>query len=548
MNEVIADTGVQPALTVTDGEVAWDATHDVLVIGFGAAGASAAIEAATHGADVAIIDRFTGGGSTALSGSVYYAGGGTALQQRLGLEDDAENMYRYLKFEVGDVVGDETLRRFCNESATNFDWIEQHGVKFPGGVFTIKTTHPRPEYSLYYSGNELLNTAIEKTGSVSVPRGHVADGNAKATGLGSGFFKPLGESALRKASIFYPQSRVRRLFMNESGEVIGVELCRLSKWSVSGVLHRGLYKLANLLNMASPSAAGICQRAMQSLERRSEVVRIKAKQGVILSAGGFIFNRSMVAEHLPAFLIARTLGQAGDNGAGIALGVSAGGVTDHMGNASSWRFINPPKTWPKGIIVNRDGRRFCNESSYGSVIGTAMYRDNGGEGFLLIDQALYEKSTEYLSRDARSMIALFIKAQLKRAVSADSMAELAAKLGVDEEGLAVTVRAYNLAASGAQPDSLGKAVADMAALVTPPFYAIDIAGDGCPSLSLGGLVVDEISGQVKTKNSKPIKGLYAAGRTAVGVASNNYVSGLSIADGVFSGRRAGMAAALGRGK
>ena len=60
---------------------------------------------------------------------------------------------------------------------------------------------------------------------------------------------------------------------------------------------------------------------------------------------------------------------------------------------------------------------------------------------------------------------------------------------------------------------------------------------------MGGLAVDEYSGQVKTLDGTGIEGLYAAGRTAVGIASNNYVSGLSIADGVFSGRRAGASAA-----
>ena len=250
-----------------------------------------------------------------------------------------------------------------------------------------------------------------------------------------------------------------------------------------------------------------------------------------------------MARFLPAFLPARTLGQAGDNGAGIALGVSAGGAVAHMDSASSWRFINPPKAWPKGVIVNRQGKRYCNESSYGSVIGTTMYRDHAGRGFLILDQTLFEQSTDYLKRDARAMISMVVKAQLKRAVSAESISALANAIGVDPEGLEVTVRDYNLAAKDEREDDQAKALTDMAVISKPPFYAIDIAGDGCPSLSLGGLVVDEANGRVKTESGELIAGLYAAGRTAVGIASNNYVSGLSIADGVFSGRRAGRAAA-----
>ena len=65
----------------------------------------------------------------------------------------------------------------------------------------------------------------------------------------------------------------------------------------------------------------------------------------------------------------------------------------------------------------------------------------------------------------------------------------------------------------------------------------------CPTITFGGLRVEESTGRVKREDDSVIPGLYAAGRTAVGVASNSYVSGLSIADCVFSGRRAGAHAA-----
>lgn len=542
-NQVLPSTGITPSKTIDPTTIQWDAKYDVLVVGLGAAGASATIEASTNGASVAIIDRFSGGGSTALSGSVYYAGGGTALQNRLNIKDDIENMYRYLKYEVGDVVKDTTLRRFCEQSPDNFDWLQQHGVRYSGDAFTIKTTHPKPEYSLYYSGNELLTSAINQTQSYSAPRGHVADGNAKATGLGSGFFKPLGKSAIAMASKFYPQSRVHQLLVDKNGSVVGVELLKLAPWSAAGVLHRSLNKLANTLNMASPKASAYCRSKVVSLEAGARSYRIKANKGVILSAGGFIFNREMVAEHLPEFKRARMLGQGGDNGAGIALGVSACGATAQMQSASSWRFINPPKTWPKGMIVNLDGQRYCDEASYGAVIGTTMYRSNRGEGMLILDSDLYEKSTEHLSRDARMVITMFVKQQLKNAYRADSIEALAKLIAVNLENLQATLADYNLAAKEQLPDRFDKSPKDMAVISTPPFYAINIAAGGSPSLSLGGLVVDEESGNVKTAAGKIIEGLYAGGRNAVGVASNNYVSGLSIADGVFSGRRAGAHAA-----
>tara|TARA_B100000767_G_scaffold158098_1_gene148539 strand:+ start:1518 stop:3158 length:1641 start_codon:yes stop_codon:yes gene_type:complete len=541
-DEIMAGTGINASRTINPALQKWHGEFDVLVVGLGAAGASATIEAASRGAKVAIIDRFRGGGSTALSGSVYYAGGGTALQKKLEVKDDVENMYRYLKYEVGTVVSDETLQRFCQQSVENFAWVQQQGVRYSGDVFTIKTTHPRPEYSLYYSGNELLTSTLEKTQTYSSPRGHVADGNAKATGLGSGFFKALGQSACRAAKHFYRQSRVSSLLQDDQGRVVGVEIQQLRGWTPSGLLHRIANKLANTLHMASPKLSAKCRLWIARFERRAVTRYIKASTGVILSSGGFIFNRDMVREHLPTFMPARMLGQAGDNGAGIALGVSAGGMIKEMHSASAWRFINPPKTWPRGMVVNLSGHRYCDEASYGAVIGTRMYRDNLAQGMLIIDSDLYDNSTEFLSRDARSLISMVVQQQLKTAYRADSIQQLAEITGIHSETLLTTLEQYNACARGEQLDPFEKSASDMSVIVKPPFYAIDLAAGGSPALSLGGLVVDELTGQVKSSAGKGIAGLYAAGRTAVGVASNNYVSGLSIADGVFSGRRAGASA------
>ena len=67
--------------------------YDIIVVGFGAAGAAAAIEAADNGARVLVLDRGYGGGATALSGGIVYAGGGTAEQRAGGYEDSPENMH-----------------------------------------------------------------------------------------------------------------------------------------------------------------------------------------------------------------------------------------------------------------------------------------------------------------------------------------------------------------------------------------------------------------------------------------------------------------------
>src|SRR5262249_14107047 len=105
--------------------IAWDDRCDVLVAGFGAAGASAAIEAARAGARVVAADRFGGGGASAKSGGVVYAGGGTRFQKAAGYEDSPDAMYEYLSKEVGDAVSPATLRTFCEHSVALLEWLER---------------------------------------------------------------------------------------------------------------------------------------------------------------------------------------------------------------------------------------------------------------------------------------------------------------------------------------------------------------------------------------------------------------------------------------
>src|ERR1700712_2586455 len=117
MSNNLPCTEVLPPLQVPDSaSVSWDQHCDVLVVGWGAAGACAALEARAQGADVLIADRFNGGGASAKSGGVVYAGGGTRHQQAAGFSDSPEAMFDYLKHETQGVLSDEPLQRFCVRS------------------------------------------------------------------------------------------------------------------------------------------------------------------------------------------------------------------------------------------------------------------------------------------------------------------------------------------------------------------------------------------------------------------------------------------------
>lgn len=119
---------------------------------------------------------------------------------------------------------------------------------------------------------------------------------------------------------------------------------------------------------------------------------------------------------------------------------------------------------------------------------------------------------------------------------------LAKKLGIDAAGLKTTIERYNKQAEDGESDDRGKLPSNIVPIAKGPYYAINMSIHNkygiTPVFTLGGLRVNEITGQVLRRDGSSVKGLYAAGRTAVGICSAGYMSGMSLADLVFSGRRA----------
>ena len=143
---VRAQPGAQPG--------AWDMTTDVLVVGSGAAGASAAIEASQAGAAVLLIEslpRF--GGSSAMSAGVVYAGGGTALQRALGGRDSVEAMSAFIAGMSGPQLPLEKIQLYCEQSPAHFDWLVEQGVRYGEKLATAMSV-PLDGESLYFSGAE----------------------------------------------------------------------------------------------------------------------------------------------------------------------------------------------------------------------------------------------------------------------------------------------------------------------------------------------------------------------------------------------------------
>lgn len=526
-----------PPLSAAD--LTFDAEVDVLVVGFGGAGACAALEARHRGAEVLVVDRFRGGGATAISGGVVYAGGGTAIQTEAEVEDDVEAMFAYLSIEVGDAVSPQTLRRFCETSVERIDWLAEQGVPFEASLCPTKTSYPSNEYYLYYSGNESF--AGYREHAKPAARGHRSKGKDLP---GQTFYGPLKAAALRAGVRLMGQTQARRLVV-ENGRVVGAEL-----WQLTGLKawwHQVLSKLAIKVVMYQPAVAKRIRARIARLEVGARRRLVKARGGVVLSTGGFIYNRELVDQHAPNYRPGMPLGTMGCDGSGIELGVAAGGVTDRLDRVSAWRFINPPEAFTKGIVVDKQGVRYANERMYGAQLGRKMVEEHRGEALLIIDQALWDEARQQVKGKQvhwfqRAPALLNLYSNRRTAATIEGLEE-ATK--IPRGALQATLDAYRAGAEGG--DAFQKDAAYLHPLDRGPWYAIDCSLGSkrfvCPTLTLGGLVVDEETGGVKNADGGTIPGLYASGRAAVGICSNGYVSGLSLADCVFSGRRAGGSAA-----
>jgi 3-oxo-5alpha-steroid 4-dehydrogenase len=526
---------------------AWDATADVVVVGFGGAGACAALEAHDAGADVLVLDRFHGGGATAISGGVVYAGGGTPEQQAAGVPDTPAAMFDYLRLETAGAVSDETLRRFCDGSVEMLGWLKGHGVPFEGSAAPYKTSYPTNDYYLYYSGNELAGPA--RAVAAPAQRGHRARGRGTS---GKALFGPLRAAVESRGIRVQVQTRAESLVTDDAGRVLGVRCLTMAGAPAHAVReHRMLSRRVGKLNLwYRPLGKRITARLTRLEKKYARPWTVRATRGVVLSAGGFSFNREMVREHAPAYANGLPLGTVGDDGTGIRLGREAGGATANLDRMSAWRFFTPPSALAKGVLLGPDGSRVCNEALYGAAVAEHVIHEHGGQAHLLIDQAVLDEARAQIPGQTLWFQRLQLKTALGSArLEGASVGEVAARAGIDAAAAEAAVAAYNDIARAAAEDPLGKPSDQLQPLETGPFSLVDISirrsvKFPCPTMTLGGLVVDETTGAVLDGSGNAVPGLFGAGRTAVGICATSYVSGLSLADCVFSGRRAGRAAAV----
>ncbi|MFI9413922.1 FAD-dependent oxidoreductase [Nocardia gamkensis] len=470
----------------------WDHRADVVVAGYGIAGVCAAIEAARAGADVLVLERTGGwGGAAALAGGFIYLGGGTPLQRALGFEDTPQNMETFLLAALGPGVDKAKIADYCRGSVEHFQWLVSCGVPFREAFWGEPGWEPPHDEGLMYSGGE--NAAPFNAIAEPAPRGHVPQMADKRTGeKGGGYMlmKPLADTAAALGIRAEYDMRIGRLIVDDDDRVVGVLARRYGK-----------------------------------------PVAIRAERGVVLATGSFAYHKEMIEGYAPRLIGRPAAAIEEHDGIGIRLAQALGAELAHM-DATEVAFFGDPQLLARGILVNGRGQRYIPEDTYPGRIGQATLIQQDNQAFLVIDEASYEEAlTTETSTPFFRQPPTWV---------AETIAELEAEMGLPGQALQATVECYNLhAADGADP-VLGKKP-EWVRPLRGPVAAFDMRGFTA-GFTLGGLRTD-LDSRVLHVSGEPIPGLFAAGRCTSGLCAGGYVSGASLGDGSFYGRRAGIAAA-----
>ena len=485
MSQQSSATPTRPKRLSTVGR--WEIETDIAIVGFGGAGACAAIEAADAGSQVCVFEvAAAAGGSTALSSAEVYmgGGGGTRVQRACGYEDSTEDMIAYMMACQGEYGDEERIRMYCEGSLEHFNWLVELGARYKDSEYKERAIMAPTDDCLLYTGNEKAWPFREI--AKPCPRGH----NLEVEGDNGGpmLMGVLTENVEKRAIRVEYNTRALTLIADEDNRVHGLVV------------------------------------RMDGEERN-----VRARKGVILCAGGFVMNQEMLQKYVPNIAEAGNIpvGNPGDMGQGILMGQGVGGAVIHMNQAFVTLPFYPPASLTHGIFVNAQGQRFINEDVYHARIAHHALQQVDKRIYLILNHDDYEHPA-FLNADV--------------AGTGENIEELAEEIGLDPQMLGHTLDFYNENARSGKDPLFHKSEVWLKP-IEPPFAALDCTpGSGVfyPYFTLGGLDTWP-TGEVLTLEGAPIPGLFAAGRTACGVprTASGYASGMSVGDATFFGRVTG---------
>lgn len=501
-------TAVENNATAEDSTV--DA--DVVVVGAGGAGMTAAITAAAEGKSVVILESqsMVGGNSVRATGgmnagkTVYQdenefgesAGVEKTLKTAAEKYADNETITALAKtvseqwaayqanptgyfdsvelMELDTMIGGkgindpELVETLCANSADAIDWLDEHGI----------TLHN-----------------VSSFGGASVKRIHrPVNAEGKTVSVGS-YMIPLLQENCEKAGV--------QILLNTTANEI--------------------------LTDANGVAAGI-----KATGSTGETVTVNAK-AVVLTTGGFGANLDMVVKYKPELKGFMTTNAAGIQGQGIEMAEAIGAATVDMDQiqihptveANTAALITEGLRGDGAVLINAEGKRFIDEVGTRDVVSAAEIAQTGSYSWLVVDQAMV---------DASSVIQGYIKKGYT--VTGETYEELGKAMGVDAAAFAETMEKWNGYVEAKNDPDFGR-TSFANPLNTAPYYAVKVTAG--VHHTMGGLKINANT-EVLNEKGEVIPGLFAAGEVTGGVHGANRLGGNAVADFTVFGRIAGAAA------
>lgn len=516
----------------------WDLETDVLVIGTGGAGLTAALAANAAGAKVAIIEKTNlVGGTTAVSGGVLWVPCNHHMPA-VDIPDSRSEAVSYARRLADGRSDEQLLELYIDTAPVMLRFIEDTTPL----SFTALPRYPdyHPEFEGGKPGGRSLDPGLFDTNSLGEWKsklrkspifGMTAMSVNEATDWGV-FSKPL------ELPFELLAERYKKGLVCYGAALVGSLL--------RGLLDKGIEPMLGV--RASELVVDDGKVVGLEAERDGKPMTIRAKNGVILASGGFEWNKELNAQFLGGQLT-HPNSPPSNTGDGLKMAMSVGADLGNMSEAWWCPSVVVPgeeydgvqlnrgdfaiRSLPHSIIVNRSGKRFVNEAqNYNDLMKPFFafdpmdYERPNLPAHLVIDQSFVDKYALVTAVPGMPVPEWLVRA--------DTLEELAAKIGVDGTNLAATVARFNgFAAEGVDADfRRGESLYDhfygdpdnapnpnLGAIEKAPFYALQVHPGAIGTK--GGAKVDT-NGQVVGVDGAPIGGLYAAGNVMAGVTGPGY--------------------------
>ncbi|MDX2356976.1 3-oxosteroid 1-dehydrogenase [Dietzia sp. PP-33] len=538
-----------------------DQEFDVVVVGSGGAGMTAALAAAKKGLSVVLVEKAPHyGGSTARSGGGVWIPGNSVLR-RDGVQDTPEAARTYLRSIVGDVVAPERIDTYVDRgpevldfvlanSPLRLEWVKDYSDYYPeapGGRLGGRSVEPRP-FDLRQLGSEADKL---EPGYAKAPVNMVVmQSDYRWLNL---LQRPHTKGIRRSIRV------ALRMFLAKARGQNSVGMGR----ALIAAMRKGLLDAGVPVWLETPmtglvtEGSGNQERVVGiTVTRGGEEQTLRARRGVIIGSGGFEHNQEMRDKYqrqpIPT---SWTVGAAANTGEGIEYMEKVGAELAFMEDAwwgptillprGPW-FALAERSLPCSFLVNSRGERFMNESlpyveaghrMYGGEYGQAAAGQEGAEGenvpaWIIFDQ---EYKNRYLFAGLQAKQPLPKKwLATENFHKADTLAELADLIGVPAEALEKTASRFNgFAEKGVDEDfqrgvsgydhyygdPTNKPNPSLGPVRKAPFFAAKmVPGD----LGTKGGANTDVHGRVLRSDGSVIEGLYAAGNASSPVMGHTY--------------------------